>query len=105
MDKPIYLGFALLELSKLHMYETYSKLQPKFGAKNLHLHYMDTNSFILSVKTKDLIQNLKHLENIFDFSNLNKNHELFINRNEKVVGRFKLETPKSIWIDKFVCLE
>ena len=32
MDKPIYLGFALLELSKLHMYETYyDNLQPYFG--------------------------------------------------------------------------
>ena len=32
MDKPIYLGFAVLELSKLHMYETYyDKLQPCFG--------------------------------------------------------------------------
>ena len=32
MDKPIYLGLALLELSKLHMYETfYDKLQPYFG--------------------------------------------------------------------------
>ena len=32
MDKPIYLGFAILELSKLHMYETYyDTLQPYFG--------------------------------------------------------------------------
>ena len=39
MDKPIYLGFAILELSKLLMYETYyDKLQPYFGQKNLQLH-------------------------------------------------------------------
>ena len=32
MDKPTYLGFAILELSKLHMYETYyDTLQPYFG--------------------------------------------------------------------------
>ena len=105
MDKSIYLGFAVLELSKLHMYETYyDKLQPYFGEKNLHLHYMNTDSFILSVNTKDPIKDLKNLENIFDFSNLNKNHEIFSNKNEKVVGKFKLETPKSIWIDDFVCL-
>ena len=53
MDKPIYLGFAVLELSKLHMYETYyDKLQPYFGEKNLHIYYMDTDSFILGVNTK-----------------------------------------------------
>ena len=32
MDKPIHVGFAILELSKLHMYETYyDRLQPYFG--------------------------------------------------------------------------
>ena len=34
LDKPVYLGFAVLELSKLLMYETYyDKLQPYFGEK------------------------------------------------------------------------
>ena len=59
-DKPIYLGFAFLELSKKLMYETYyDKLQPYFGQKNLQLHYMDTDSFVLSVDTKDIIKDLK----------------------------------------------
>ena len=39
MDKPIYLGFAVLELSKLHMYETYyDKLQPYFKQENITLY-------------------------------------------------------------------
>ena len=105
MDKPIYLGFSVLELSKLLMYETYyDKLQPYFGQKNIQLHYMDTDSFVLSVNTKDIIKDLKNLEDIFDFSNLDKNHELFSNKNKKVIGKFKIETPKNIWIDEFVCL-
>ena len=104
-DKPIYLGFAVLELSKLHMYETYyDKLQPYFGEKNLHLHYMDTDSFILSVNTNDIIRDLKNLEDILDFSNLDRNNELFSNRNKNVIGKYKIETPKIIWIDEFVCL-
>ena len=105
MDKPIYLGFSVLELSKLHMYETYyDKLQPYFRQEIIHLHYMDTDSFVLSVNTKDVIKDLKNLEDIFDFSNLDKNHELFSNKNKKVIGKFKIETPKNIWIDEFVCL-
>ena len=105
MDKPIYLGFLVLELSKLHMYETYyDKLQPYLGEKNLHLHYMDTDCFILSVNTKDIIKSIKNFQDIFDFSNLDENHELFSNKNKKVIGKFKIETPKSIWIDEFVCL-
>ena len=48
------------------MYETYyDKLQPYFGQENLHLHYMDTDSFILSVNTKDFFKDLKKLEDFF----------------------------------------
>ena len=95
MDKPIYLGFSVLELSKLHMYETYYDiLQPYFGEENLQLHYMDTDSFVLSVNTKNIIQDLHNLKDYFDFSNLNEDHELFSNINKKVLGKFKIETPK-----------
>ena len=105
MDKPIYLGFTVLELSKLQMYETYyDTLQPYFGQENIQLHYVDTDAFVLSLNTKDIIKDLKNLEDIIDFSNLDKNHELFSNKNKKVIGKFKKETPKNIWIDEFVCL-
>ena len=105
MDKPIYLGFAVLELSKLLMYETYyDKLQPFFGQENIKLHYMYCDSFVLSIETENIINDLKNLEDFFDFSNLNKNYELLSNKNKKVVGKFKIETPENIWIDEFVAL-
>ena len=105
MNKAIYVGFAILELSKLHMYETYyDTLQPYFGQENLQLHYIDTDGMILSMRTENNIKNLKKLEDFFDFSNLDKNHELYSNENKKVIGKFKIETPKNIWIDEFVCL-
>ena len=84
MDKPIYLGFTVLELSKLLMYETYYDiLQPYFGQENIQLHYMDTDSFVLSINTKDIIKILQNLKDIFDFSNFDKTHELFSNKNKK----------------------
>ena len=105
MDIAIYVGFAILELSKLHMYETYyDTLQTYFGQENLQLNYIDTDGMILSMKTKDNIKDLKNLEDIFDFSNLDENHELFGNKNKKVIRKFKIETPKNFWIDEFVCL-
>ena len=105
LHKPIYLGFSALELRKLIMYETYyDKLKPYFGQENIQLHFLDTDSFVLSVNTKDIIRDLKTLEDIFDFSNIDKNHELFSNKNKKVLGKFTIETPEIIWIDKFVCL-
>ena len=56
-DKAIYVGFAILELSKLHRYETYyDTLQPYFGQENLQLHYIDTDGMILSMKTEKLLK-------------------------------------------------
>ena len=105
MDKPIYLGFANLELIKLHMYEThFDKLQPYFEQENIQLHYVDTDVFNLIVNTKEFIKDLKNSEDIFDFSYLDENHELFSNKNMKLIGKVKLECPKNIWIDEFVCL-
>ena len=43
----------------------------------------NTDSFVLSVNTKDFIKDLKNLEDIFDFSNLDKNHELLSNKKTK----------------------
>ena len=105
MDKAIYLGFSVLELSKLLMYETYyDKLQQYFGQENIKLHYMDCDSFVLSIETQNIIKDLKNLEELFDFSNLDKTHELFSNKNRKVVCKFKIETPENIWINEFIAL-
>ena len=42
---------------------------------------MDTDSFVLSVKPKDIIRDLENLEDLFDFSNLIETHELFSSKN------------------------
>ena len=57
---------------------------------------MDCDSFVLSIETQNIIIDLKNLENLFDFSNLNKTHEIFCNKNKKVEGKFKIETPENI---------
>ena len=65
---------------------------------------MDCDSFILSIKSKNLISDLKNLENIFDFSNINENFELYSEKNKKVLGKLEIETPKSLFIDEFIAL-
>ena len=91
--KPVNVGFCLFELSKLLMYEwCYDKIQPFFGEDNLELHYLDTDSFIFSVKQiKNLIEDLKRSKEDFDFSDLHPSHELYPAANKKVNGKMKLE--------------
>ena len=72
--------------------------------KNKELLYLDTDSFVPSVNTKDTINDLKNLQDLLNFSNLSENHELFSNKNKKLFVKIKMETPKSIWIDELVCL-
>ena len=87
------------------MYETYYEiLQPYFGQENNQFHYIDTDAFVLSLNTKVIIRDLKNLEDIFDFSNLDQNREFFSIEDNKIFRKFEIKTPKSIWIDEFVCL-
>ena len=80
MEKAIYVGFTILESSELKMYETYYDiLQQYFGQEYLQLHYIDTDGMILSMNTKDIIKDLKNLEDLFDVSNLDEDRELFGN--------------------------
>ena len=104
--KPIYIGFCVLELSKLLMYEWYyDKMQPFFGEDNLELHYLDTDSFIFSFKPiKSLIEGLKHFKEDFDFSDLDPSHELYSKDNKKVIGKMKLETSPELDLDEAVFL-
>ena len=91
--KPIYVGFSVLELSKLLMCEWYDdKMQPYFSEDNLELHYLDTDSFIFSFKPKKrLIEGLKYFREDFDFKDLDPSHELYSKDNKKVIGKMKLE--------------
>ena len=65
---------------------------------------MDCDSFVLSIETQNKIIGWKNLEDLFDFSNLNENQELFSNKNKKIVGKIKIGTPEKVLIDKFVAL-
>ena len=70
MNKPVYLGFSILELSKILMYEFwYDYVKPKYDEK-ANLCYMDTGSFIAYMKTDDIYKNVaEDVETRFDTSN------------------------------------
>ena len=54
MNKPIYLGLSILDISKILTHEFwYDYMKPKYN-DNVKLCYMDTDSFVMNIKTKDL---------------------------------------------------
>ena len=87
MNKTIYLGQAILDISKTLMYEfLYDYLLPTYG-ENIKLCYMDTDSFIIYVKTDD------DIDKWFDTSNYSKDIDRTLEKgkNKKVIGKFKDE--------------
>ena len=95
LDKPIYIGSTILELSKLHMFNFFYTAIPKiFPAIPVKLLYMDTDSFILAIKSKNLIPRLKQFSlEYFDCSDYREDHPLYNQVNAKVLGKFKNELP------------
>ena len=104
MNKPIYLGLSILEISKILMYEFwYDYMKPKYD-NNVKLCYMDTDSFIMDIKTNDFYKHIANdVENSFDTSNYEVNRPLTMGKNKKVIGLMKDELGGKI-ITEFVTL-
>ena len=92
MNKPVYLGQAILDLSKTLMYEFhYDYMQPKYGSK-VKLCYMDTDSFVYEIKTEDFYRDIaEDVETRFDTSNYSDQRPLPAGKNKKVIGMMKDE--------------
>ena len=104
MNKPVYLGLSILELSKILMYEFwYDYVKPKYGEK-VKLCYMDTDSFIVYIKTDDIYKDIaEDVETRFDTSNYELDRPLPKGKNKKVIGLMKDELGGKI-MTKFVGL-
>ena len=102
--EPIYLGLPILEISKILMYEFwYNYMKPKYG-NDIKLCYMDTDSFIMNIKTNDFYEDIANdVENRFDTSNYEVNRPLPMGKNKKVIGLMKDELGGKI-ITEFVTL-
>ena len=87
MNKPIYLGLSILEISKILMYGFwYDYMKPKYN-NNVKLCYMDTDSFIMDLKTNYFYKDIANdVENRFDTSNFEVNRPLPMGKNKKVIG-------------------
>ena len=87
MNKPIYLGLAILDISKTLMYKFwYGYMKPKYG-DNVKLCYMDTDSFIFYVKTEDFYKDIANdVQKRFDTSHYKVDRPLPMGKNKKVIG-------------------
>ena len=107
MNKPVYLGQVIPDLSKIVMYEfNYDYMVPKYGLEMLKLCYMDTDSLVYDIKTEDFYEDIaNNVEARFDTSGYSKTdfRPLPIGVNKKVIGLIKDELGGKI-MTEFVIL-
>ena len=106
MNKPVYLGMSILDLSKTLMFDFHYKyIKPKYG-KEAKLLFTDTDSFLYEIQTKDFYKDISgDVKNRFDTSDYPEGHPSGIPTgvNKKVLGMFKDEAAGKI-IKEFVGL-
>ena len=92
MNKPVYLGMSILDISKTLMYEFwYDYVKPKYEEK-AKLGYMDTDGFVIKIFTEEFFEDINNdVERWFDTSDYDKNDKRPLQRgmNKKVIGMFK----------------
>ena len=99
MSKPVYLGTSILDISKTLMCEFwYNYIKPKYQ-DNAKLCYMDTDSFIIYMKTEDAYEDIaNNVEKWLDISNYEVDKPLPWGVTKKVIGIFKDELWGKIMI-------
>ena len=97
MNKSVYLGLLILDLSKTLMYEFwYDYVKLKYREKT-KLCYIDTNSFIIYIKTDDIYkEDTEDVETRFDMSNYELERPLPKEKKKKVIGLMKDESGRKI---------
>ena len=106
LNKPIYLGMSILELSKTLMYDFHYNYIKKKYEKNANLLFTDTDSLCYEIRTQDFYKDIApDVHDKFDTSNFDKNYSsgIEVGVNKKVIGMFKDETGGK-QIEEFVGL-
>ena len=96
LDKPIYVGFSILDLGKLLMYQFHYKY---IGAKNgcdAKLCFTDTDSLVYEIKADDVYQDFFEDKSLFDFSDYFKDLQFYDPVNKKAIGKMKDEVRGKI---------
>ncbi|KAE9523308.1 hypothetical protein AGLY_016256 [Aphis glycines] len=93
--KPIYIGFSVLELSKVLMYGFHYDVMKRHYGDKIDLLYTDTDSLFYRVVTNDFYDDLTDNSNLMRFtdtSNLPNDHKCYSTARKRIPGLFKNET-------------
>ena len=97
LNRPIYTGLCVLDLSKVLMYDFhYNYVKQKYPGDSSRLLFTDTDSLVYKIHTENLYRDMFQDQDLFDFSGYPKTHFCFSNENKKVIGKMKDELNGSL---------
>lgn len=99
-NKPIYVGFSVLDISKLIMYSFHYDVMKPVYRENLSLLYTDTDSLVYEIQVEDVYEEIKKNINFFDTSDYPTNNQYNIPLvNNKIMGKMKDENNGKIFLE------
>ena len=91
MNKPVFAGMCILDLSKMHMYDFhYNIIKARYG-ENARLLFTDTDSLMYEIQTENIYDDMGDQHDEYDTSDYPPTHKIYSKTNTKVVGKFKDE--------------
>lgn len=105
LNKPVYIGQTILDLSKLVIYDFHYNLMKNLYEDNIKLLFTDTDCLMYEIETPNLNGDIVKYNSMFDLSNYPVDHPLHDDANKKIVLKFKNETAGNLWyffIDKII---
>ena len=103
LNKPLYIGFTVLDLSKLLMYKFhYDKMLPTYKTK-IDLCFTDTDSLLYEIQTDDIYKDMKANSDWYDFSDYPLEHPNYDPKNKKIICKMKDEL-KGMILEEFIGL-
>jgi hypothetical protein len=91
LNKPIYIGFTVLDVSKLLMFDFHYNVIAKRYGKNARLLFIDTDSLCYHLATDDVYRDMLEYRHLLDTSNYPRDHPLYSAENMKDIGKMKDE--------------
>jgi len=97
LNKPIYSGFTILDVSKTLMYDFhYNYIKIKYPGENSKLLFTDTDSLLYRLKTNNIHTDMLENSSLFDFSDYSDSHPCFETLSQEEINKIKLQNKKRI---------
>ena len=91
LNRPVYVGMSILDLSKHLMYDFYYNQLKAQDGESCHLLYTDTGSLLLEIETEDVYKDMVQNQTLYDTSDYHQDLPLYSSANKKVLGKLKDE--------------